>query len=192
MLSKTSFLNVFKQNLLVTPTQGQWQAMQLLSDFVNKVSSENELFILSGYAGTGKTTLVSALVNTLIQYKKKCVLLAPTGRAAKVFANYSSQKAYTIHKHIYRVKRKQNMLTFTRRKNKFSDVIFLVDEVSMLSANSQTQDTFTRQNLLDDLIEYVYEGENCKLLFIGDDAQLPPRTCYGKPCLRRRIPEAKL
>jgi len=124
MLSKTSFLNVFKQNLLVTPTQGQWQAMQLLSDFVNKVSSENELFILSGYAGTGKTTLVSALVNTLIQYKKKCVLLAPTGRAAKVFANYSSQKAYTIHKHIYRVKRKQNMLTFTRRKNKFSDVIF--------------------------------------------------------------------
>jgi ATP-dependent exoDNAse (exonuclease V) alpha subunit len=183
MLSKTSFLNVFKQNLLVTPTQGQWQAMQLLSDFVNKVSSENELFILSGYAGTGKTTLVSALVNTLIQNKKKCVLLAPTGRAAKVFANYSSQKAYTIHKHIYRVKRKQNMLTFTRRKNKFSDVIFLVDEVSMLSANSQTQDTFTRQNLLDDLIEYVYEGENCKLLFIGDDAQLPPVHAMESPAL---------
>ncbi|HOF46415.1 MAG TPA: AAA family ATPase, partial [Bacteroidales bacterium] len=183
MLSKTSFLNVFKQNLLVTPTQGQWQAMQLLSDFVNKVSSENELFILSGYAGTGKTTLVSALVNTLIQNKKKCVLLAPTGRAAKVFANYSSQKAYTIHKHIYRVKRKQNMLTFTRRKNKLSDVIFLVDEVSMLSANSQTQDAFTRQNLLNDLIEYVYEGENCKLLFIGDDAQLPPVHAMESPAL---------
>jgi len=81
MLSKTSFLNVFKQNLLVTPTQGQWQAMQLLSDFVNKVSSENELFILSGYAGTGKTTLVSALVNTLIQTKKNAYYsLRPVGR----------------------------------------------------------------------------------------------------------------
>lgn len=187
MLSKTSFLSIFKTNLLVTATTGQWQAMQLLATFVDKTASGNELFILSGYAGTGKTTLVSALVKTLKQYKKNCVLLAPTGRAAKIFANYSLQKAFTIHKYIYRVRRKQNLLTFARRKNTLSNVIFLVDEVSMLSTSTSNQDVYVNQNLLDDLIEYVYEGKNCKLLFIGDDAQLPPVHATESPALNEEF-----
>jgi ATP-dependent exoDNAse (exonuclease V) alpha subunit len=182
MLSKNDFLLLFKEQLHYPPTNGQSEAMELLSEFVCK-NVKNQLFILRGYAGTGKTTLVSALVQTLKMLDKKNVLLAPTGRAAKVFSVYSNQKAYTIHKHLYRVKMKDGMLDFSRRENKMSDTLFIVDEVSMLSAAIQSGTLFANKSLLEDLIEYVFEGENCKMIFIGDDAQLPPVHSTESPAL---------
>ena len=110
------------------PTSGQDEAMKMLASFVCE-QSENQLFILKGYAGTGKTTLISALVRTLNSNGLNSVLLAPTGRAAKVFSNYARKKAFTIHKHIFRVKMNEGMLTFSRKENKYSNTLFIVDEV---------------------------------------------------------------
>jgi exodeoxyribonuclease-5 len=156
--------------------------MELLSEFVC-LNIKNQLLILRGYAGTGKTTLISALVQTLKMVDKKTVLLAPTGRAAKVFSVYSNQKAYTIHKHLYKVKIKDGMLDFFRKENKMRDTLFIVDEVSMLSASIQSGTLFANKSLLEDLIEYVFEGENCRMIFIGDDAQLPPVHSTESPAL---------
>lgn len=183
MHSKLDFLSSFEDCLGVSPTDGQRQAMDFLSDFVCQFSPNNELFILTGYAGTGKTTLVSALVKVLYSFHRSCVLLAPTGRAAKVFASYSSKKAYTIHKLLYYVKKKEDVILFSRRKNEFKNTIFLVDEVSMLSDARQDGILFSSQTLLEDLFSFVYEGENCKLIFIGDDAQLPPVNATESPAL---------
>ena len=129
MHSNSNFLSLFEACMGVSPTDGQRQAMDAISDFVHQNSSDNELFILTGYAGTGKTTLVSALVKVLHSFHRSCVLLAPTGRAAKVFASYSSQKAYTIHKLLYRVKKKEDVILFSRRKNEFKNTIFLVSSI---------------------------------------------------------------
>jgi exodeoxyribonuclease-5 len=164
------------------PTHGQEEAIDMLSEFVCE-HSDNHLFILKGYAGTGKTTLVSALVNALTACRMKSVLLAPTGRAAKVFSNYAQRKAFTIHKHLYRVKMKEGMLHFARKENKLADTLFIVDEVSMIPDHSHHADLFAKRSLLEDLIRYVFEGENCKLLFIGDDAQLPPVHAEESPAL---------
>ncbi len=183
MHSNSNFLSLFEACMGVSPTDGQRQAMDAISDFVHQNSSDNELFILTGYAGTGKTTLVSALVKVLHSFHRSCVLLAPTGRAAKVFASYSSQKAYTIHKLLYRVKKKEDVILFSRRKNEFKNTIFLVDEVSMLSDARSDGMLFSSQTLLEDLFSFVYEGENCKLIFIGDDAQLPPVNATESPAL---------
>ncbi len=183
MHSKKDIVALLASFLPASPTDGQSEAMQLLSHFVLQPSKDNELFILMGYAGTGKTTLVSALVKTLKTIGKRSVLLAPTGRAAKVFAFYASQKAFTIHKLLYRVRKKNDQIFFTRRKNQFKNVIFLVDEVSMISNKSQSGDFFSSNSLLEDLLTFVYEGENCKLIFIGDDAQLPPVHTDESPAL---------
>ena len=182
MLSKDDFLPLFKEQLHYPPTNGQSEAMELLSEFICK-NVKKQLCIIRGYAGTGKTTLVSALVQTLKMLDKKTVLLAPTGRAAKVFSVYSNQKAYTIHKHIYRVKMKDGIPDFSRRENKMADTLFIVDEVSMLSAAIQPGALFANKSLLEDLIEYVFEGENCRMIFIGDDAQLPPVHSIESPAL---------
>ena len=182
MLSKTDFAQSFHNHIPFAPTCGQEEAVNMLSEFVCEYS-ENHLFVLKGYAGTGKTTLVSALVNTLTACKMKSVLLAPTGRAAKVFSNYAKRKAFTIHKHLYRVKMKDGMLHFTRKENKFADTLFIVDEVSMIPDHSYNADLFAKRSLLEDLIQYVFEGVNCKLLFIGDDAQLPPVHAAESPAL---------
>lgn len=182
MLSKNDFLLLFRKQLHYSPTNGQSEAMDLLSEFVCE-NDKNKLFIIRGYAGTGKTTLVGALVQTLQRIDKRTVLLAPTGRAAKVFSVYSNQKAYTIHKHLYRVKMKDGMLDFSRKENKMTDTIFIVDEVSMLSAAIQSGTLFANKSLLEDLIEYVFEGENCSMIFIGDDAQLPPVHSTESPAL---------
>jgi exodeoxyribonuclease-5 len=138
-------------------------------------------FILRGYAGTGKTSVVSALVRAFAGLKQECVLLAPTGRAAKVLSKYSGTQAYTIHKKIYR----QNQLgveAFSLTDNRHKKTLFIVDEASMLSGN-RDNGTFGSGCLLDDLVQYVYSGEGCSLLLLGDDAQLPPVGSLNSPAL---------
>lgn len=138
-------------------------------------------FILRGYAGTGKTSVVSALVRALVGLKQPCVLLAPTGRAAKVLSRYSGAQAYTIHKFIYR----QNQLgveAFSLSDNLHRNTLFIVDEASMLSGN-RDNGVFGSGCVLDDLVKYVYSGAGCSLMLLGDDAQLPPVGSANSPAL---------
>ena len=142
---------------------------------------EHKAFILRGYAGTGKTSVMSALVRALNGLKQPCVLLAPTGRAAKVLSRYSGAQAYTIHKKIYR----QNRLgeeAFSLSDNLHRNTLFIIDEASMLSGN-RDNGTFGSGCLLDDLVHYVYNGQGCSLLLLGDDAQLPPVGSTNSPAL---------
>ena len=183
MLSKQGFQSLFRQQIPFEPTAGQETAIDMLSEFVT-TPQPNALFVLKGYAGTGKTTLVSALVKTMNKLNQRVVLLAPTGRAAKVFSVYSGNKAFTIHKHIYRVQMQEGMLHFSRKDNKLNRTLFIVDEVSMISDSQQRSDLFSSRSVLDDLISYVFEGEQNKLLFIGDDAQLPPVHSDESPALQ--------
>ena len=134
--------------------------------------SERDVFMLCGYAGTGKTTLISALVRTLVQLERRVVLLAPTGRAAKVFSNYSGRSAHTIHKCIYRQKSIVNNAVFTLADNRWRNTLFIVDEASMIAAGGSSG--FGSGALFDDLVEFVYSGDGCSLLLLGDTAQLPP------------------
>ena len=173
MLSKNQFIEKFISEVPHIPTDGQLMGIEKITNFLYK-REPGQLFLLKGYAGTGKTTLVSALVNTFSKFKKKTVLLAPTGRAAKVFSVYSHKKAFTIHKFIYKIKTTDGLTQIIRKENKLINTLFIVDEVSMISDQSQGSELFSNINLLRDLIEFVFEGENNKLLFIGDDAQLPP------------------
>ena len=138
----------------------------MVKDFCRRV------FLLCGYAGTGKTSLVAALVKTMEQLERRTVLLAPTGRAAKVFSSYSGRAAYTIHKWIYRQKSILNGSAFTLMENRAVNTLFIVDEASMI-ANEGTAN-FGSGALLDDLVEFVYSGRGCSLLLLGDTAQLPP------------------
>lgn len=162
------------------PNEGQEALLELLSRFmVSKV--ERKAFLLRGYAGTGKTSVMAALVKTMVELKQPVVLLAPTGRAAKVLARYAKHNAYTIHKYIYR----QNQLgadAFSLADNRHQHTLFIVDESSMISGQRDNP-TFGSGMLLDDLIRYVYSGEGCSILFLGDDAQLPPVGSTLSPAL---------
>ncbi len=165
------------------PTQKQSELLHLLVDFIFE-SNYNAIFLLKGYAGTGKTTSISTLVHNLWRAGKKAVLLAPTGRAAKVISVYSKRKALTIHKKIYFPKKQKNgSVDFVLQPNKHSDTLFIVDEASMIPDSPQNGKLFERGSLLDDLIRYVYSGHNCKLIFIGDTAQLPPVKLAVSPAL---------
>lgn len=142
------------------------------------------IFLLKGYAGTGKTTLISALVKTLDQLKQKCVLLAPTGRAAKVFSHYAGHPAYTIHRKIYRQRTFSNELdNFVMNANLHQHTLFIVDEASMIANEGLSGGMFGTGRLLDDLIHYVYAGQGCRLMLIGDTAQLPPVGEEESPAL---------
>ncbi len=154
------------------PTQGQATLMNLLCSFIT-TEKHNPVFILKGYAGTGKTTIVGALVRALPSIQHKTMLLAPTGRASKVLGNYARRQAYTIHKKIYKSNNDEfSGAKFTLQNNTFNDMLFIVDEASMIS---DAKSEFGNGNsLLEDLLTYVFMGNNCKLLFIGDKAQLPP------------------
>ncbi|HQB69213.1 MAG TPA: AAA family ATPase [Paludibacteraceae bacterium] len=155
------------------PTTQQEACIELLAQFCTTISAnENHAFLLTGYAGTGKTSLVSALVNVLTDLQQKTVLLAPTGRAAKVFSNYAHQPAYSIHKKIYRQKSGSN--EFQLNFNSHKDTLFFVDEASMISNTPGDGSHFGSGRLLDDLMEFIYTGDNCRLILIGDIAQLPP------------------
>ena len=146
-------------------------------------SDPRSAFILSGYAGTGKTSLVSALIATLPQLRVNTLLLAPTGRAAKVLANYSHKQAFTIHKKIYMTAADATgAVRTTRAVNKYSYTLFIVDEASMIGL----EPTSTGQSLLEDLIDYVYDGNHCRLMLIGDSAQLPPVGQSESPALDSR------
>ncbi|MCB0443494.1 MAG: AAA family ATPase [Flavobacterium sp.] len=173
-MNSSLFYSILQKSFPYNPTLKQTIFFEKVAHFVTN-SDSNELFVLKGYAGTGKTTLISTLVENLISVNKKYVLLAPTGRAAKVIANYSGKPAYTIHKKIYYSKKNASGgISFTRQNNKHKNTIFIVDESSMISDVNTDSKSMDTNSLLDDLIHYVYSGENCKMLLLGDTAQLPP------------------
>ena len=145
--------------------------MENLAEFLLS-EDDRKAFLLCGYAGTGKTSLISALVRTLEQLERKTVLLAPTGRAAKVFSGYSGKSAHTIHKCIYRQKSILDGNTFTLTENRAQNTLFIVDEASMIS--NEGNSIGGTGALLNDLVEFVYSGRGCSLLLLGDTAQLPP------------------
>ncbi len=165
------------------PTLKQDIFFQKVASFITDYSNDT-IFVLKGYAGTGKTTVISTIVNNLIEINKKYVLLAPTGRAAKVIANYSQKPAFTIHKKIYFPKKSGGGgINFIRQPNKHKNTIFIVDEASMISDQSNDNKMYETGSLLDDLINYIYSGENCKMILLGDTAQLPPVNLDISPAL---------
>ncbi|MEG1617819.1 MAG: AAA family ATPase [Bacteroidales bacterium] len=169
-------------NLPFSPNFQQSELLDQLTSFLLDTKADS-LFLMQGYAGTGKTSLVGALVKTMSELGRKTVLMAPTGRAAKVFSSYSGHPAFTIHKKIYRQKSfSGDMDNFQISDNLHKHTLFIVDEASMI-ANSSDGAQFGTGRLLDDLIEYVYAGEGCKLLVLGDVAQLPPVGQLSSPAL---------
>lgn len=178
------FLEKIKLNFVFEPTSQQEQALIKVSQFLFDRKQET-IFLLTGYAGTGKSSLIGALVKTMDEFKQKSVLLAPTGRAAKVFSFYSNHPAFTIHKRIYRQKSfTGDMADYSIMDNLHKDTLFIVDEASMISNDTFGGSSFGTGRLLDDLIRYVYAGENCRLLLIGDSAQLPPVGQEDSPALK--------
>jgi ATP-dependent exoDNAse (exonuclease V) alpha subunit len=170
-------------------TSEQDELITDLSDFVSTIGNRS-VFMLKGYAGTGKTTLVSTLVKSLPVLGKRSVLMAPTGRASKVLGKYSKKAASTIHKKIYWIRTNKSGNTYiTLKDNTHSNTIFIVDEASMIAENSDKG--FGNRSLLDDLIEYVYDGSDCKLILIGDTAQLPPVHLDISPALEEEELERK-
>lgn len=171
------------------PTKEQDFVIKLLAAFLLS-NNNDQLFLLRGYAGTGKTTLIGALVKALDSLKQKTVLLAPTGRAAKVFSAYANHPAFTIHKKIYRQKSFSNeTANFSIADNLSKHTLFLVDEASMISNEGLSGSMFGTGRLLDDLIHYVYSGEGCRLLILGDSAQLPPVGEEQSPALSTLVLE---
>ena len=171
-MDRSTLFNILANNFGFTPTEDQAKVLYHLSAFI-LTEKERPLYLLRGYAGTGKTTLVSTLVKTLPSIGMRYQLLAPTGRAAKVMSTYTGKTAYTLHKRLYRFQAVANgELRMTRAENIAKDTVFIVDECSMIS--DQGDGYSWSRSLLDDLIEYVFSGSCCKLLLIGDSAQLPP------------------
>lgn len=176
---------LIRQNLGHAPTPSQEQLTEKLAGFILG-PNENKVFIVKGFAGTGKTTLISALVKSLEEIRVKTLLLAPTGRAAKVFSAYAGKTAYTIHRKIYRQKSsKDGFGEFILNRNLFSNMIILVDEASMISDTAQEDKIFGSGRLLADLLSYVGDGHNCRLILIGDTAQLPPVGIAISPALNK-------
>ena len=168
-------------HLSFTPNEGQNELLDKLSQFVVS-PAKRKAFILLGYAGTGKTSITAALVKAYQELQQKIVLLAPTGRAAKVISRYAYTPAYTIHKYIYRQKQLGEEV-FTLNDNLHKNTLFVVDEASMISGQRDNM-TFGSGIVLDDLVKYVYSGEGCSLMLLGDDAQLPPVGSSVSPALQ--------
>ncbi|MFT6746508.1 MAG: exodeoxyribonuclease-5 [Glaciecola sp.] len=166
------------------PTSDQKNAIDSLLTFTDS-SFSKELYLLKGYAGTGKTTLISSYIQFLQSRETNFILMAPTGRAAKVLSNYSGEIALTIHKSIYYQQSVDGKVVFSLQKNKLTNCVFIVDEASMIGNSGTIGSSFNSQQktLLDDLIEFVYTGKNCKLILIGDVAQLPPVGTDESPAL---------
>jgi exodeoxyribonuclease V len=182
-MRETLIYNDLCRNLGNIPTSDQAEALKKLASYV--IENNNDIiFLLTGYAGTGKTSVISALVKTLDHLRMKSVLLAPTGRAAKVLASSAGKKAFTIHKKIYRQKsQKDGVGSFKLDRNIQRETFFIVDESSMISNSSNDTSLFGSGRLLEDLIEYVYSGNCCKLIIVGDNAQLPPVGSDFSPAL---------
>ena len=172
-----------KENFPYQPTFEQEIAVKSLSTFLLSPANDS-VFVLRGYAGTGKTSLVGALVKTMDKLQQKSVLLAPTGRAAKVFSSYAGHPAFTIHKKIYRQHSFSNEVTnFAVNDNLNTHTLFIVDEASMISNEGLSGSVFGTGRLLDDLVQFVYSGTGCRLLLMGDTAQLPPVGEEQSPAL---------
>ncbi len=182
-ISPAAFYKILRDKFPHIPTPKQEVALQQLSAYVLS-EKKDTLFLLKGYAGTGKTTITGVLVSQLWRTKLKSVLLAPTGRAAKVMSSYSGTTAQTIHKKIYFPKKdKSGGMRFVLAPNKHRNTIFIVDEASMIPDRPTDTKLFENGALLDDLISFVYSGHRCKLILIGDTAQLPPVHLDLSPAL---------
>jgi len=182
-MNSSLFYSVLQKKFPFAPTYKQDIFFQKIAIFLTDTHNDT-IFVLKGYAGTGKTTVISTIVNNLGDINKKFVLLAPTGRAAKVIANYSNTPAFTIHKKIYFPKKSAGGgVAFTKQMNKHKNTIFIVDEASMISDSNSDSKLYDNGSLLDDLIQYVYSGTNCKMILLGDTAQLPPVNLDISPAL---------
>jgi len=169
------------------PTVEQEQAIDAFCQFTGvSLPHSTPLMILRGSAGTGKTTVAAAIVRGLLELKQKIVLMAPTGRAAKVFSLYAGHPAFTIHRRIYRQRSAGDLSLFNLSDNLHTDTLFIIDEASMI-ASIPTGDTFGSGSLLDDLVRYVYSGRNCRMMLIGDQAQLPPVGQDESPALQTDV-----
>jgi len=185
-MNSSEFYSLLNQQFPFTPTLKQNIALQQLSEFIFK-SIKDQVYLLKGFAGTGKTTIISLIVTNLWKAKKSAVLMAPTGRAAKVISNYSNKEAFTIHKKIYFPKKdKGGGVKFVLQPNKHKNTLFIVDEASMIPDIPSESKLLENGSLLDDLIQYVYSGHQCKLLLIGDTAQLPPVKLDLSPALNEK------
>lgn len=177
--------NKILEHLGIKPTTQQAELILKLSQFV--VNTQNkDVFLLKGYAGTGKTTVISALVKALAEFETDTILLAPTGRAAKVFSKTANTPAYTIHKKIFRAKSNTPFAKYVLDINKHKNAIFIIDESSMISNQTGENNVFGSGKLLDDLMHYVFSGKECKIIFSGDTAQLPPVGMETSPALSKK------
>ena len=182
-MDSSEFKKLLIQRFPFVATDSQKFWLESIVDFLY-TPDKNVLYLLKGYAGTGKSTLIGHLVKLISMANYKAVLMAPTGRAAKVIANYSGKKAFTIHKQIYFTKaEKGSGVQFVLKPNKYSNTLFIVDEASMIGDDRQSAKLFENGSLLDDLMQYVDAGTNCKLLLVGDPAQLPPVHLTISPAL---------
>ena len=188
-MGRSDFLySSFISRLRYQPTPCQDTLLKKVSEFVS--SDDDDILVVNGYAGTGKTTAISSVISVMKEFQTKCVLLAPTGRAAKVLSSYSGQPAFTIHKHIYRQKSvgSDGFGQFSLAPNKDKSALFIVDEVSLIgieAGQQQSTTAFGTGNLLDDLVTFVRSGADCKVILIGDSAQLPPVGLDASPALSK-------
>lgn len=186
-MGRADFLySKFRDHFQYEPTDCQDVFLHQAAEFLT--ADEGDILVLNGYAGTGKTTAISAVIAGLKEFEVSCVLLAPTGRAAKVLSMYSGMSAYTVHKQIYRQKSvgENGFGQFSLAPNKLKDALFIVDEVSLIGIDGGSQQTnvqFGTGNLLEDLVAYVRNGLGCRLILIGDSAQLPPVGHEYSPAL---------
>lgn len=186
-MGRSDFLYTsFKSRFQHQPTSCQDALLRKVADFVS--SDDEDILVVNGYAGTGKTTAIASVISVLKDFRTKCVLMAPTGRAAKVLSSYAGQPAFTIHKHIYRQKSVggDGFGQFSLAPNKDKDTLFIVDEVSLIGIDAggqQSTSSFGSGNLLEDLITFVRNGADCKVILIGDSAQLPPVGLDASPAL---------
>lgn len=184
-MTEANFAQIIHQQLGLQPTTDQQASINAIADFL--LSPDQHIFILKGYAGTGKTTLIAALVQALPYIKSKAVLLAPTGRAAKVMSKYSGASASTIHRRIYKQSNDDfGGFGWFLNQNKSSNTLFIVDESSMVAGEKEG---LVSQNILEDLYTYVMDGTNCKVILVGDEAQLPPVGQLASPALDPKVME---
>ncbi|MDG1572622.1 AAA family ATPase [Robiginitalea sp. M366] len=182
--SPASFYRLLREKFPHQPTALQDIALQKLADFI-VAGRKDAVFLLKGYAGTGKTTLLGTLITNLWHCKKKAVLMAPTGRAAKVMSAYTGTQAFTIHKQIYFPKKERSGgVRFTLAPNRHRNTLFIVDEASMIPDAPTETSKGPQASLLDDLMTYVYSGFKCQLMLVGDTAQLPPVKLSLSPALQ--------
>lgn len=189
-MTPSEFISLIKKDLNYQPTPEQEHVLTVFSQFLAD-RNPRSVMVLRGSAGTGKTTLAAAMVSALHRLGQKLTLMAPTGRAAKVFSLHSNLPAYTIHRRIYREKNYTGIGgIFNLNDNRYRRMLFVVDEASMIGSRPAAGDiTFGTASLLDDLIQYVYSGDGCRLLLIGDNAQLPPVGETEAPALNTAVLE---